>query len=531
MLRLKRLGAASGNGALRGPASENEGNAGVKSLVQRLQVQQIEFEIQNEDLRRAQEELAASRERYRALYEEAPVGYLRLDRQGHILEANHKAAEILHTDSERLVGARLSNFLAPESLSDYHLHRRAVLADGHRHACELTVRADDAWRAMHVESTLAAAGRDEPQGLRCVLADITPRKHAEQELADLNAELEERVRERAAELAYREQQLSAILQTAPSAVVTVGVDGHIQQMNGAAERMFGYGEVDVVGRPFALLVADPSLSEAERWCLRQANSQTDAPGSIEVRGRLSDGSTTPAELAVAKLTDYGIYVAILHDLSEPKRLLSEVLNAAEEERMRISVDLHDGVSQQLAGLAMTARTLTRRLEAAGSAEAEALSGFSTALNDAMEDVRRVVQGLVPLGLDTEDLPGALERLAENTTAETGIPCYHRRCGPQLDPPEEQTRLQLLRIASEAVHNAVKHASATSIEIALERGAEGLTLSVCDDGRGFDEVSGNASDPAGVGLRIMRYRAQLIGADFRAERAAWGGVGVRCVLRE
>jgi signal transduction histidine kinase len=180
---------------------------------------------------------------------------------------------------------------------------------------------------------------------------------------------------------------------------------------------------------------------------------------------------------------------------------------------------------------MTARTLTRRLEAAGSAEAEALSGFSTALNDAMEDVRRVVQGLVPLGLDTEDLPGALERLAENTTAETGIPCYHRRCGPKLDPPEEQTRLQLLRIASEAVHNAVKHAGAASIEIALERGAEGLTLSVCDDGLGFDEVSGNASDPAGVGLRIMRYRAQLIGADFRAERAAWGGVGVRCILRE
>ena len=503
----------------------------VRSLVEELQVQQIELEIQNEELRAARDQLSRSHERYRELYECAPVGYVRLDRQGHIVDANLTAAQILGADRRSLVGARLSNFIAPESQSEYDLHRRAVLADGHRHTCELTVRAEDDWRVMHVESTLAAAGADEPLGFRCVLADITARKRVEQELAELNTVLEERVRERAAEVEYREEHLRAILRTAPSAVVTVGIDGDIQQMNGAAERMFGYREADVVGRPFGTLVPNVSLEAWHRWLSgADGGEPPHTHESREVQARRADGNPVPAELAVARLSDYRMYVAILHDLTEPKRLLAEVLHAAEEERMRISVDLHDGVSQQIAGLAMTARTLARRLAAQGSSEAEAVEGFSKALNHAMEDVRQVVRDLVPLGLENENLPGALERLAETTSAYAGIECRHR-CPDNADPEDEQARLQLLRIASEAVHNAVKHAGASRIEIVLERDDSGIRLSVADDGIGLSVVAEGALATAGMGLRIMRYRAQLIGAELWVESGDDGGVVVSCVLRQ
>src|SRR5215467_3897232 len=98
----------------------------VRAMVQDLRVHQIELELQNEELRQAQLELAESRDRYSDLYEFAPIGYVTLDVKGRIAESNLAAAAMLGTDRVHLIGAAISRFVARESWDDCHLHLRAV---------------------------------------------------------------------------------------------------------------------------------------------------------------------------------------------------------------------------------------------------------------------------------------------------------------------------------------------------------------------------------------------------------------------
>ena len=145
-----------------------------------LRVHQIELEIQNEELRRTQEELEVSRARYFDLYDLAPVGYFTLSEQGLILEANLTAARLLGVERGSLVKQPLSRFVLREDQDIYYLHRRALLETGAPQAWELRMLKKDAapfW--VRVEAT-TVQGPDGASVCRAVVSDIAESKRAEQ---------------------------------------------------------------------------------------------------------------------------------------------------------------------------------------------------------------------------------------------------------------------------------------------------------------------------------------------------------------
>jgi PAS domain S-box-containing protein len=149
-------------------------------LLHELQVHRIELEMQNEELRRAQREIEASRARYFDLYNLAPVGYFTLSEEGLILEANLTAGQLLGMERNRLARQPMTRFILRDDQDIYYLHRKTLFKAGERQVCEVRlVRGDGSQFWAHMETTVS---RDNDRGeplCRTVISDITERKQAE----------------------------------------------------------------------------------------------------------------------------------------------------------------------------------------------------------------------------------------------------------------------------------------------------------------------------------------------------------------
>lgn len=193
------------------------------------------------------------------------------------------------------------------------------------------------------------------------------------------------------------------------------------------------------------------------------------------------------------------------EMDERKRLQKEILETAAKEQYRVGRDLHDSLGQQLAGGVYLAKLLVRNLEKTGHAAAQGATEVHQLLKEAVSQVRRIAKGLAPVNLDEEGLPAALERLADTTRRIYNVECEIAIEGtPTL--PNAQDAGHLFQIAQEAVTNAMRHGQATRIRIHLTEHA----LTVQDNGHGFEQVAETA---AGMGLRIMKHRATLLGAEI------------------
>ena len=141
-----------------------------------LQVHQIELEMQNDELRRTQEELEVSRARYFDLYDLAPVGYVTLSEKGLIVEANLTAAKLFGVARSALVKQPLSRFILPQDQDTYYLHRKALLETGAPQAWECRLLKKDAGQFWAQVEATTAPGVDGAPVCRAVVSDITERK-------------------------------------------------------------------------------------------------------------------------------------------------------------------------------------------------------------------------------------------------------------------------------------------------------------------------------------------------------------------
>ena len=156
----------------------------IQDLIHELQVHQVELEIQNEELREAQQALERSRDRYSDLYEFAPVGYLTLDRKGTILEANLTLATLLGIERAKLIDRPLSRFIVSEDQDVYYHHRRRLFETQQPQSCELRmVRGDGSRFWVQIEARASMEGEGEVV-CRATLSDITERKQAETALEE-----------------------------------------------------------------------------------------------------------------------------------------------------------------------------------------------------------------------------------------------------------------------------------------------------------------------------------------------------------
>ncbi|HLP07460.1 MAG TPA: PAS domain-containing protein [Opitutaceae bacterium] len=212
------------------------------------------------------------------------------------------------------------------------------------------------------------------------------------------------------------------------------------------------------------------------------------------------------------------------DVTERRRLERLVLNLGDAERQRIGADLHDGLGQHLTGLACLAAALRERMAAVAPAEAESAAHIAELANEATVQSRALARGLSAVQLEVHGLAAALEDLALQSQRLHGVECVFslRGLAPTMD---HLAAIHVYRIAQEAIHNAVRHGGARRIRLALLGRPERHRLLVLDDGAGF-EVS-PATPSKGSGLRLMHYRATMLGGSVIVHSRPGQGTRVAC----
>jgi two-component system NarL family sensor kinase len=198
-----------------------------------------------------------------------------------------------------------------------------------------------------------------------------------------------------------------------------------------------------------------------------------------------------------------------------KALAQRVVDSQEQERARLSRDLHDGISQWLVSIKLQIEAGIIRLSGNADQQQAARAGFERTagqLNDVLGEVRRISHGLRPAVLDDLGLAAALEHLARESTQAGAVPVHFSADGASAGLPDVVNTV-LFRIAQEALTNAGRHAGAQRIVLALARSGHDVVLTVSDDGRGFDPDSVALHPQRGIGLRNMAERMEAIGGQL------------------
>ena len=211
-------------------------------------------------------------------------------------------------------------------------------------------------------------------------------------------------------------------------------------------------------------------------------------------------------------------------LERAKALEQDIARISEHEQRRIGQDLHDGICQELAAIRCAVSSLRDDLEAKGAPEASTTGEVAQMIGNAIIEVRNLARGIFPVQMEAAGLPAVLDELVENTSRLHRIAVSFEMIGDvKVEQPE--VAMHLYRIAQEALSNAVKHGQATRIAVCVKMDKRGLKLSVTDDGTGFESARVATES---MGLKTMRYRADLIGAAFSV-KSGLDGVIVSCEL--
>jgi PAS domain S-box-containing protein len=324
-----------------------------------------------------------------------------------------------------------------------------------------------------------------------------------------------------------EEHHRAVLDTAADVIVSLARDGAIRAVNPAAQRIFGYSTSELVGENILLLVPPPQgdLPGAHLANLLQTRGQLAVGGSREQLARRRDGTLFPIRLVVNEIEHRGLFVGIIHDISEQKALERQVVDAAEKEQRRIGQDIHDGVGQELTGLRYMAQTHAEVLASQGSPEAGTAERISQWLESVKRQMRVIIRALVPVEVDQHGLVSAVHALAERISAAHGLPCT-LECREPITVADTALAAHLYRIVQEAVGNAARHANARHIRIELRADDGTLSVRIADDGIGIGAAGGKQ---AGLGIRTMAFRAGLIGGRLTIGESESGGTVVLCVV--
>ncbi len=248
------------------------------------------------------------------------------------------------------------------------------------------------------------------------------------------------------------------------------------------------------------------------------------------RDAMAAASWLPASSCPCGASGSEHWLAVINDVTERKRLEREIIEIANREQQRIGGDLHDGLGQELTGIALLLRGLAAQLGKAGSPLKKDVEEVIGLVNGTIEGTRSLARGLSPVSTERGGLVMALKALADRCRERYGIAVEFRdEAGALMERLDENAATHLYRIAQEALTNVARHSLATSavVRLAPALKGSGLQLSVEDDGKGFEPRVADESD--GLGLKIMRYRAQMLGGDLAVETPSGRGTCLRCAF--
>ncbi len=218
----------------------------------------------------------------------------------------------------------------------------------------------------------------------------------------------------------------------------------------------------------------------------------------------------------------------IRDITERKHgeVEKAILETIEAEQRRIGQDLHDGLCQQLTGIALIAKALAHKLSSVMPEASGEASEIAELINKSIDQTRDLARGLSPVEIEVAGLSPALQKFASTIERLYNISCVFSY--DELDkfqyPYEPFLATHLYRIVQEAVSNAIQHGKAKKVVITLTAVHDRGMLTIQDDGVGFPL---EAENKPGLGLRSMRYRGRMIGARFKVCQEPAGGTIVTC----
>ena len=461
--------------------------------------------------KRAEDALRESEGRYRELFENAKDAIYVQDLAGVFTSVNRAAEKLVGYDRSEIIGKHFDQFVAPEYMALVRSQLAKKLADREQTAYEVEAIARDGRRVPIELSSSLIFKNGVAIGIQGIARDITERKRAEYDLRQ------------------QKEFLQKIVDHIPVMIRLSGPDGELQLLNREYERTTGWS-LEEIKKNNLNIFGELNPDEHERQVIldRIAKAKGDwADFRIRVRdGRVIDTSWTNIQLSA------GMTLGIGQDISDRKRTEEtlrsysrRLIEAQEAERQSISRELHDQIGQVLTAIRINLANIAK----CGGPKARLLVEEGVALVDhALQQVRNLSFELRPSLLDDLGLASALRWYADRYAQRAGI-----RVTTTIKLAESRARLSrdletaCFRIVQEALTNVARHAQAKNVLIDLGTLNDGISLTIKDDGIGFDEQSRNAaSSPHPLGLRGMQERAMALGGKLEINSASSLGTEIR-----
>lgn len=320
-----------------------------------------------------------------------------------------------------------------------------------------------------------------------------------------------------AESERQHRLLQGIMQSLPLLIGRLDVCGRVVETHGAGLERCGIWPRALMHRRLTAIL--PEAREAVLYALSGESA------AFSLRGRTNDEEWHADFVVMPETGAEGGAIFLGRDVSERRWLEQQLLAASDAEQQRIGADLHDGLGQQLTGMACLLAALRDRIAAAFGEELAAQADFIVQVaNDATRQSRALARGLCPVQLEGITLQLALADLVHQAQQLHGIHCQFRARGT-LAPPDHLTAIHLYRITQEALHNAVRHGKARNVSVTLVSRGPCHRLTITDDGCGFDPR--HPALAASRGLRLLKYRAGMIGGILSITTHPGRGTRVSC----
>lgn len=436
------------------------------------------------------------------LLDSAMDAIITVDEAQRVVLYNRAAERIFGWPVAEMLGAPLSRLLPQRHHSGHgdHLHRFGTTGTTTRRMSGSSVVNGLRSNGEEFPVDASISQLDTPEGklFTVILRDVTDRAESEQEQSRLAA------------------RLSGLLDSAMDGIITVDQSQKIILYNRAAERIFGWPALQVMGRPMDMLM--PKRSRAGH---KAHVAQFGANGVTSRRmgdrtvlmGLRATGEEFPIDASISQLdTPEGkLFTVILRDVTERVRAQEELAAFAaeasgvrEQEKSRIARELHDELAQSLSALKMDAAWARSNLQDPAAA-ADKLTQMLALLDESIAATRRIAADLRPLVLDDLGLVPALEWLADTFAQRYGVKCK-LEADESLDLQEPHATA-VFRIIQESLVNVGKHAVAREVRVRLVRSGSGVIVSIEDDGAGFR--LDDPRKPQSLGLVGLRERARLL----------------------
>jgi len=509
-------------------------NADVMSINEELRSANEELEISKEELQSMNEELNTVNSELQFKVEELKkncddtknllsstgIATIFLDRKLQIRLFNPAIAKLLNLRKSD-IGRSISDFSAKVTNNDLLKDARYVLN-------KLLPIEKDVWSLGDNQKKCCYLRRivpyrtvdDHISGIVITFVEITERFKQKRYL-------EQCVQDRTKALYDREARLDSIMKYASEAIVVMDEKGEITEFNKAAENIFGYQDIEIIGKRIEVLVPLVHLEN------RRLGDESDLRVKNKIRAQAQQnltairksGSEFPIRLTTTLIANDKLCIGIIADLSEVAILKKAITDVSTLEQEKIGRDVHDNLGQRLTGINLLASNLRRNITADDMKSSEALEQIIDQISLAIGETRNISHALSPVLFPPDKLQEALIKLmhmADSANIES-----HFEFSKILKISDNSIAIQVYRIAQEAINNAIKYSKASNITLQLKTHLNQMMLVIQDDGIGIDLKKTKAD--WGIGLKIMQYRASSINASLFIESTPENGTKIRCIF--